>query len=96
MLPRAALRVFLLLALLPRESQVRGSRASSPAPPLTRPLVMKGTFRRVFAWGLDRYGQMGAGGRATKVGVAAQAFNCVPVQVPGLNWAVLTQLGALG
>jgi hypothetical protein len=39
---------------------------------------------------------MGAGGRATKVGVAAQAFNCVPVQVPGLNWAVLTQLGALG
>ena len=94
MLPRAALRVFLLLALLPRESQVRGSRASRPAPPLTRPLVTKGTFRRVFAWGLDRYGQMGAGGRATKVGVAAQAFNCVPVQVPGLNWAVLTQLGA--
>jgi hypothetical protein len=39
---------------------------------------------------------MGAGGRATKVGVAAEAFNCLPVQVPGLNWAVLTQLGACG
>ena len=75
---------------------VQRCSVESPAPPLTRPLVMKGTFRRVFAWGLDRYGQMGAGGRATKVGVAAQAFNCVPVQVPGLNWAVLTQLGALG
>ena len=72
-----------------------GSCTARPAPPLTRPLGTKGTFRRVFAWGLDRYGQMGAGGRATAIGVAAQAFNCLPVQVPGLNWAVLTQLGTL-
>lgn len=48
----------------------------------------------MFAWGLDRYGQMGAGGRATARGVAAQAFTCKPVQVPGLNWAALAQIGA--
>ena len=96
MMRRSALRAFLLLALLPRESQVRGSRTARPAPPLTRLRATKCTFRRVFAWGLDRYGQMGAGGRATAVGVAAQAFNCLPVQVPGLNWAVLTQLGTQG
>ena len=48
----------------------------------------------MFAWGLDRYGQMGAGGRSTKVGVAAQAFDCELVQVPGLNWAALSQIGA--
>ena len=91
----AMLRALLLLALLPRESQVCGSRTHAHrAPPLTRVRALKGTFRRVFAWGLDRYGQMGAGGRATAVGVAAQAFNCMPVQVPGLNWAALTQLGA--
>jgi hypothetical protein len=54
----------------------------------------QGTYRRVFAWGLDRYGQMGAGGRATARGVAAQAFTCKPVQVPGLNWAALAQIGA--
>jgi hypothetical protein len=30
----------------------------------------------------------------TAVGVAAEAFNCKPVQVPGLNWAVLSKIGA--
>ena len=56
--------------------------------------MAQGTYRRVFSWGLDRYGQMGAGGRATAVGKASEAFNCKPVQVPGLNWAVLSQIGA--
>jgi alpha-tubulin suppressor-like RCC1 family protein len=54
----------------------------------------QGTYRRLFAWGRDRYGQLGVGGRATVQGVAASAFACTPTQVQRLNWPVLQPLGA--
>ena len=57
-------------------------------------LRAQATYRRLFAWGQDRYGQMGTGGRATVVGEASVTFSCEPTQVTGLNWPTLQPLGA--